>query len=159
MLSSKALQHRYDPQSGHNPSVSHFNLAKAGRSKLKEGPKSNSYFLANPLQCATLPELRPATPDARVLAYTEAKLLRDNSLDHLQSGTIQSHFCCYCIMEQAHSESAAHQYCKMSLEMLLSIHGGAGFLQTPVHEQLFAQISSKRMLRQNSPGTANGSVQ
>jgi len=47
-------------------------------------------------------------------------------------------------MEQAHSESAAHHYCKMSLEMLSSIHGSVGFLQTPVHEQLFAQISQKQ---------------
>jgi len=47
-------------------------------------------------------------------------------------------------MEQAQSESEAHHYCKMSLEMLSSIHGSAVFLQTPAHEQLFAQISQKQ---------------
>lgn len=41
-------------------------------------------------------------------------------------------------------ESAAHHYCKMSSEMLSSIHGSAGFSQAPVHEQLFAQISQKQ---------------
>lgn len=42
---SKGLHRRYDPRSGHSPSTSHFSLAKAGCSKLKEGPKSKSYFL------------------------------------------------------------------------------------------------------------------